>query len=446
MLASAYAVVDSSGAVASIVVTCGGTGYTTNPNVTIATPPSGMRAVVGSVSVSGGVITAITMSGGGGSGYGGSAADLHPIAINGTTLPAGSPGGVPTAYTLISANENILAPDNTWSPDMGGIWTFVADEANPTNPMTVSLYAHQPAYMSLVTPLSVPLGGTIGKTWTWNVPSNGGTLFLTLCVSGPSAASTAPWTLSNEFMASPVRGTGAAQTVDRTKPYATNPNLISWITSDSGMHPASIRLSGWGNSGTGDCNVVDPSDMLPATWFSWSLGPVAPQACAIQARAYSLSTSPHVWTNQNYPGTTAIGGGPATYAWTPASIGYLAISASFGEYPGYAVEIVTSAPHPFKTGQWVSFDGNAPSVSVFDTKTSTIVIETLAYFTGRVFVTSATTFVICGVDYSLGGSSLSTLNSSTNANWVVANGVGYTAALNPGAAPRVQHQCGRLVS
>ena len=425
----AYAVVNSSGAIASIVVSCGGSAYTATPTVTIAAPPHGTTATAtaNDPTLTGGVITSIAVSGGGGSGYAGTAPGGRPIALNGALNAAdASTGNVPTAWASISANYyNSSVANNFYDPDQSGTWTFIADETNPSEAMVVSLYEGR----SLVAlAAGYPTAGTtiggvaVGRTWQWNVTrANAGvpSLDIALNVAGPSANYAAPWTLTNEYMTAPVRGTGLAQTPNRSVPSAPNPNFVSWLMTEGGKYPAMLRLSPFGNAQTlvqGDSNVVDASDLNPLDQFSFQ-GAGAVTAVCIQIAPYSVSSSPYVYTNQNYPGTSAVGGGPWPYAWSPANINWLGNTTKNGTA---AAEIVTASPHGFKTGQIVTFSN--PTIGFTGTLTSgsptvTGIASTAGLIAGQVVTAAAgsTGIVAAGNTFppSPPATSILTVNGST---------------------------------
>ena len=251
-------------------------------------------------------------------------------------------------------------------------------------------------------------------------------------------AASAPWTWSSEVMAPPVRGTGAAQTVSQSLPYTPSPNMISWVQG-SGIVSRFLRVAPFGNASNGWNNVVDPGDLQVATNWSYS-GGVGTSAACISARKYIVSNqgsppyqSRYIWTSQNYPGTSAVAGGPAAYAWDMQSamttlfsssannVNFLGNNNATGPYTDWACEFVSASAHGFKTGQVVTFDGNAPAIPCYVNAVSgTTVNISLAYYSGVVYVTSATTFAMTGFSSALSGSNtlISNAVGTTPANWL----------------------------
>ena len=443
VFAAAYATVNSSGVVTGITVSCGGNSYTVTPTVTIAAPHAGTTATA-TATIAGGIVTAVSLSspGNGGTGYGGSTSDLHPITINGTTYPNnGSSNGYPTSYlSLSNANYAIYVDSSNGTvPDQSGIWTFVANESNPLNPMVVTLYASNSAGTTVLVPLYATSGTTTGKTWQWNVPRSGrNSLNIFLCVQGPATGAYALWTLSDEFMAAPTRGTGAAQVVNQATPYAANPNITSMVSSPGVFGACFFRVGGQETD-----NVVDVADLQPATAFSYAgVGNIT--AVGIAIRQYQVSEygvtglpypgwqSPHIWTNQNYPGTSAVGGGPSPYAWTPPNntasnnLNFMGNNGPNGPYGNYCGEVVTASPHGFKTGQIISFVGSPPSVMVYDAATGTNVGPISTYgLSGPAWVTGANTFAFLSSSSLITGSNtqISNVSITATANWKITSPV-----------------------
>lgn len=433
-LATAVANVNTAGAVSSFTITCGGAHYTAAPIVSITAPPSGSTATA-TATISGGVVTGITVVNGG-AGYAGVDAYGHPNALNGVNYPDNtSSNGVPTGFvTVDDSNFELYFSPGSYG-DVSGVWTFIADEANPSNPMTVQLYgSNASGNMAKISPMSgYPTGTGVGKTWCWNVPRlNGADINVTLAVSGPTKSTSAPWTLSNEFMASPLRGSGLAQTINRAQPYAPNPNLISWISSQNGVYPEFIRCSPFGDFINGGNNVVDASDLQSATSFSY-VGKAPAVAVGIAVRQYQISSvgspgwqSPYIWTGQNYPGTAAVAGGPFPYAWSPPNnatgnnVNFFANKTPSTGVQNFAAEIVTASPHGFKTGQVIEWSGGPSSVPIYDAYAGTNVYGNLSGFEGPVYITSATTFAVVfpGV-VNPNNTVICNVSGSTAATWTI---------------------------
>ena len=128
------------GAVTVITVRNGGAGYTSAPAVTIAAPPSGNTATA-TATVSGGVVTAITINvSGGGSGY--TSAPSISIAPPPAFNPAGSPTVTTSQYagqansSASSAAINASAVANAIPAFAAGRYPRGYDKTNPASPVT----------------------------------------------------------------------------------------------------------------------------------------------------------------------------------------------------------------------------------------------------------------------------------------------------------------------
>lgn len=423
ILATAVGIVNSSGVVTGYTVTCGGVGYTA-PTGLVAAPPSGVTAIVGSITLSGGVITGIAPGSTSGSGYAGSTIDGRPIAINSAVNAANaSTSGKPTAFGCFAdaSHGQANAIDTQGLPDQSGTWTFVADEANPASPMVVSVYvAGTTTFVSgTITHGPIVAGVEIGKKWTFSVvrTSNKWELQLWLNLSGPTSAASAPWTLSNEFLTAPVRGSGASVVPDRAHPMAPDINLVNWLSTPNGHSLLRIFPFGpfaWGN------NVVDASDLRSATDFTWGDGAQRNTNIVVTAiRAYRIWGgssgwfSPYIWTNQAYPGTFPTSGltsgqissawgatTPPLYYWVPpgnVSVNNVDWMTQGGNIQSVAAEFTTAAPHGRKTGQQFTIPDNSltRAVPTLDANNGGAPVTAEFHnYTPTVYVTGESSFAI----------------------------------------------------
>lgn len=454
-LATAYAVVNSGGNVTGYMITCGGVNYVA-PTGTVAAPATGgTTATIGAITVVNGVITAIATNTAG-AGYGGSTIDGHPLAVNNNTGANGaSTGGIPCTFAPFAYANQFNGLNNQGTPDMAGNWTFVADDSNPSFPMTARAYSSNlGTYYTAVPTNGTLIGGVAnGKVWTFNVVRSNGAwpLDINIEIKGPNSAVSAPYTLSNEMMIAPNRINGAPGAYNRSVPMTPDQNLINWVTLNNTQGAASMRM--WNTfPGFLWCNnVVDNSDLRPPSDFTWSdsvnrnLNVVVTQirsyqmwngcvfsgtvtngtntitgisnttgffpgmavtnsasipagtyvtaivnstAVTMSANATGNATgtfgyvSPYVFTSNNsYPGTASsnsISGAPFPYYWTPPGN----VSANNANWMGkgtgingrsFVAELVTAAPHPFKTGQqWeVLANPSTNSVPVYDQASAT---------------------------------------------------------------------------
>ena len=166
-----------------------------------------------------GQITAIATNTAG-SGYGGSSIDGKPIAINatkdaGNVSTGGKPGANAPVASAVSGGTEMGGSGASQTPDLAGTWTYVADESNPSAPMTIRLYSQTmntfffagDTHGSTYTPGPNVGGVLVGSMWQFNVvrsPSTQGWLALFLDVISGTSGSSQPWTHSNEFLTAPL--------------------------------------------------------------------------------------------------------------------------------------------------------------------------------------------------------------------------------------------------
>jgi hypothetical protein len=430
--AQGIAAVDGSGSIASIAISNPGFGYTLPPNVYIPPPASGgtqatataglagvmgmnvgrrRRPLFGTTAVSGGSVASIVVTAGG-SGYCGSTSDGHPIAINGASNPiGGSTSGVPTAYATVAWVQSENSGIGGQVPDQAGTWTFVADESSPSSPMVVTLYSGAGGLDTGPLPGTIVRGTVtggveVGKTWSFDVARDGSLgLDLMLCVQGPTASASAPWTLSNEYLTPPRRGTGTANVPDRTAPMAPDPNVTAWLSLPGGVGPAVVRPFPFGALSWGG-TAVDPSDLRSTSDFTWWDGPQRNINVVVTAiRAYQTSpgtyswSSPYVFTSQEYPNTQSsagIPGAPLPYYWAPANANWIAGYLG-GSTDWIAAECVTATPHGLKTGMRITLPSNPilAALQFYDAGSASVVTKDIAGYKTTIFVTGASSFVFC---------------------------------------------------
>jgi hypothetical protein len=372
-------------------------------------------------------------------------------------------------FSAINAGNLV---DSRTTPTPTGIWTFVADETSPLSPMTVSLstYPGSCTIVSSTTPAPVPVvnGVAVGKTWTWDVeytdPANPSEfdISLTLSVSGTGAGGSGAWTLQNERMIPPLCNTSPPKRTTPTNPaqsvvlgdpyqavggslvsgtYALDQNTVNWLSTANGRGPATLRWVDCTLGGDGISGVALPAQLRGVDDWAWS-GNLA-VVSVTEVRAYSLATSPYVWFPEQYPGCSAVGGGPTPYAISPSSISYLNFSgAGTGWFVG---EIVCASAHNYTTGQVITL--NPEFGATWPNFTITNGEGTLSFNPNSqppvVWVTSATTFA-----FTLDGGCTSTAGQSAGINNVAStqtlNGGGTVycgvTAPDPGALP-IELQC-----
>ena len=223
--------------------------------------------------------------------------DGHPITITGT------------ASSVFDQPSTATGIDGHGYPNETGVWTFIADDTNPSNPMQAGLTSSQ--YNATISPsgLGAPVyGGTligglqVGRVWQWTVTRSSTTEWcqgLTINVGIPGAAGTYNYTLQNEALFSPLT-TAAASPAYPSRANLLGPDqaIINWMTTPSGRYPASMRFVEATTGIGGQAPIVDADDLLSPTDFIWSgrqyqtVIPTGTRAINVTTiRTYALSTS-----------------------------------------------------------------------------------------------------------------------------------------------------------
>lgn len=414
-----YGVVNSTGNVTSAVVLCGGVNYTATPHIKFPTPTVGVAAT-GTCTIAGGIITAVAI-GTGGSGYGGSTIDGLPVAINNTTDPSGSTnGGAPSAYTTVSDAGNAAIEANFTDyrgyPDQSGVWTVTGNENNVSGAMTVRFYGGIDGIFYTPTLIHGSVSGNVetGKIWQFNVTratASERRLQLFVVVTAASAATSAPFTLSNLIVTSPNRKTKLSQPANQAVPLTGNGNIVNWLQNSAGtVGSATLRCWPfqdfvWTN------NVIDASDLRSPTNFTWQDGPANGNfITVINVRQYQIASggtlypgwnSPNVFASENWPGTVASGGSPLPWQWVPPgntvnnTLQWMSLHANC---QSIGAEMITSAPHGLKTGMIFTPPGIAgmtTGISIIDVNNSNNIVTGAVGgggFTCTILVTGASSF------------------------------------------------------
>ncbi len=322
--------------------------------------------------------------------------------VPGDYKPTSVLGTASAAFVEITATNYV---DSTCYPSVTGVWTLVADEQNPSAPMTVSLsQSYEIGSLTISGPTIThgvinSQGVEVGKMWQWNVSYVSNPVaysqYLQINVTAYNNASPGNWTLKNEYLFAPV--TTGAQPTSFTRPvqWSPDPNVINALTTPNGNGPACIRFmdSLWGYGG--DCSTVDPTDLPNPEAFSWFYPSTDITVTITEIRPYSLTNSPYLYTQQW--GTPTAPGSPGSYAitlpaWTTSEPMYLAFG---GQAAGDNIcmgEAVTSAAHGLRTGQQLHFGFGSISVPATDGPTNTVNWSAFHNANVTVFVTGANTF------------------------------------------------------
>jgi hypothetical protein len=272
-----------------------------------------------------------------------------------------------TSIAITSGQANNV--DGSHYPSLSGVWSFVADETNPAAAMRVSLSVSTagkitsgPTTFSDPTkPGTLVNGVLVGQTWQWRVEyvANPTEVDLGIFVNFQTrAGQPGNYTLTNEAMFPPDGPGGKAQSLDRSKPEATDPNFLRMARGSAVLRDNVGALDG------AQSNIVTVADMHALSDVSWRISKRSSTASITQIRRYSLTVSPSVYWATKYLGSApnAGGSGNLAYSWNPTSIAY-ADAGQFGA--GYFVgEAVTDAPHGLCSGQLVTWGGTMPTIAV----------------------------------------------------------------------------------
>ncbi|CEF48265.1 unnamed protein product [uncultured bacterium] len=275
-------------------------------------------------------------------------------------------GGAVNQLVLGSFADNFI--DSRSFPPPLGTWTLTWDDSNVATPTDLSLalqdgsqapnLAINQTGSSPGTPTPTPTPTAIvgrSKTYTMSIPG-------TSTYSAPQTVVTYTnaTTRTNTAIRGSVYLTPPGNTVDRTKPYKPEANLLARMTSAGGKGLAMIRTMK--DTNTEFSNVIMPADLLRPTDHSWSDYPTR-QIAISQVRAVSKSMSPWVYLSERYgvggslgSGLTAPGGSPGPYRVPLDDLGKFFYARS-----GWGLfEVVTAIPHGFLTGHQVNIVGSVP--------------------------------------------------------------------------------------
>ncbi|MGO9915335.1 MAG: LamG-like jellyroll fold domain-containing protein, partial [Isosphaeraceae bacterium] len=371
---------------------------------------------------------------------GSSTADGRPITIsaaNGTVK-------------LTAANYNYSnCVDNLSYPELVGTWTFVADDTNPSAPMLVGATFNTNGITVLsgpTTPSAPTRAGTlsngvlVGQTWQWTVAFKASptSLYLDFVLAiQTNSGSSGNYTLTNEYLFAPNGNGGGAPSLDRTNPARSDENFLAWMTVGN-KGSASLRSSLGGFNGA-QSNMVNPSDFFALSDCLWSGVKVTNTGNITSIRAYTLGNSPNLYFAGPFLGTSvnSEGSGNTAYYYAPSSIDFTDFTnlAAGGQY--FVGECVCSEAHNLNSGQFITWGGTMPTVSVTqgsgDPIDYTFGTSADSGYNGTkvlnfpIFVTSSTTFMFWGY---CGGTTKGTLVANTLATtYDVPGGSPFTASV-----------------
>jgi hypothetical protein len=253
--------------------------------------------------------------------------------------------------------------DNRGIPAIPGVYTYVYNELNPTNPTPIAISISAPTGGATLTNPSGRIAGHVVNgieydvqyQFTLSYPAPAVSYAITIVIepTSPTGSYPYPWTIQNDWLVPPNAKTGQAQLIERTDPYdglpgrfAIDENALAWCSEPPFAMRYNDTIAGYDNLSS----VRSPADLRNASDYQY-LASRTLSATLSQAENYNLATNPQVWLADDLPGTLPIPGGPAPYAITPpeGSISYITFS---GPTTGWVTGLLATAkPHGFATGQ-----------------------------------------------------------------------------------------------
>ncbi len=304
----------------------------------------------------------------------------YPISISqsfGRTAntPAGFPG-----------NQSFNGVDTKLFPNPTGVYSVIADEMNPANPMTVNMTMG--ANAGFITGPTIT-GSGLNKRWDWIVSRTG----------IPST-----WTLGLQFTLTTPDTVSGLNTLLNFKSYnpltarpinpglAINDNLIRTMTANtSGVYIACTRgMELTANGSDGLSSMIIPSDMPPpcSGYGAFTATPVISVNDWIPnnptfsgnryipiwfTRPYDLNVTPYIYSEQQWVNFLPATGGFSKYYTAPSSHGlgfdWFYPSGVVANNPSVIMEFVTGLSgvpinHNLYTGQFISFVGSVSNIHV----------------------------------------------------------------------------------
>jgi hypothetical protein len=310
-------------------------------------------------------------------------ANGRPLSINGTLSAA------------LLATPSTGAVDGRGMPIAMGTVRLVVNETSPAAPMTIAAALNGASVQitgPVVTPGTIVNGVEMRKTWTWTTsytstdPASfqASLAFYVRTADGKPGA----YTLQDERLLMP------GNDVMADDPLTIDANVKAWLTTDSGRTPAILRFNEifWGFDG--NTSAVVPTDRRQPGEWSWANPRLYQSVAVASVRTYDLGVSPDVWFDEAFPNATAVPGVPATYQIAPADVGYQNYSGPGGGW--FVFEVVTAAPHPFRSGQAAIFAGSALAAIPVTNGNGPALTASLVGASLEVFKTSPTSFAGMG--------------------------------------------------
>jgi len=243
-----------------------------------------------------------------------------------TSTPDGRPLTITgTAYQSFLSTASANNVDLHQWPSETGIFTFIADDTNPSGLMTVTMTKDNSTLASitplgaggsaLVNPGTLVGGVQVGRVWQWDVERIGDTsswaFNLRLNVT-TGAGGTYAYTLTNEAMFSPI------ETAAASPGYPSRQNLgraeqsfKNWLTTP-GRAVASLRHMDSTMQYGGLSQFVDASDLQNQSSFSWNTTNGTNPA---GSRNFSITTlRTYAPSSSGWPGVGTWPAGPVTWS------------------------------------------------------------------------------------------------------------------------------------
>jgi hypothetical protein len=285
--------------------------------------------------------------------------------------------GVASAWIASCQDANHV--DNTYFPGTTGVYRLTIDDSTGSMASALQWSMGQIGSIAtitgpVVTPGTVQGGVLVGTTYDWTVtyaPGAATYSFTLVLFAKTPTGSPGAWTAQNEWFSPPNGMGGPVQTVDRTNPSNADQNLLRSLSSKT-KGAAILRFMENLLNGTSNANALEVSDMRNPNDFLWTTAPTDIKFTVAQVRPYNLSTSPHVYVNNNSPNSTPNPGvtppSNLAYYFTPPTTGF----ASIGSHSTYTLEFVFTSNHNFSTGHHLIIYGPSFNIQITNGSSATV--------------------------------------------------------------------------
>jgi hypothetical protein len=286
--------------------------------------------------------------------------DSNCLATDAAGLPTKTKGKTSARFVMADAQK---------VPTPSGFWTVVYDTTDPLT--SVSLFAEFGAMWA--TQVRPDLGSAgvkgVGVTAVYQVFATPGSTAVSprmlLTVDHPTGNPR----LSNLAIFPP------GNPPDRSDPLALEQSCWDALAIGGGRGPSVLRWNGATGTATGDADIVEPGDLASAAAGTWNRPGRALTASIAQIRPLDLAASPAIlgttWGDLPIPSKAIWDGGRV------------------------ACEVVTAAPHGFRSGQLATLSVHADTPLVVTVAGSPVSVPIPWGLRTLVWVTSPTSFAVC---------------------------------------------------